>query len=227
MLKWEGKTEIHSLRMVRFAKASVVVNALLAIGKICFGIFTSSLFVCVNAFYNVGMGLAKHYCLLGIDKSEDDRQQYKYYRIVGVIISLASLVYMIYSVRMFVGHKSSYQYSDGIAAAIAAITFTEIAVNAVGYRSSKKRKVPLLQAIKLTSLASSIISLVLTQTAIMSFAYGGDASFANGLSGIAFGGCAAMIGLYMVIHATAKMKKITEENPDEKRINLFGGGKTS
>lgn len=140
MLNWEGKTEIHSLRMVRFAKASVVANALLAIGKICVGIFTPSLFVCVNALYNVGIGLAKHYCLLGIDKSEDDKQQYKYYRIVGVIILLASLVYMIYSVRMFVGHKSSYQYSDDIAVAIAAFTFTEITVNAIGYKSSKNVK---------------------------------------------------------------------------------------
>lgn len=65
---------------------------------------------------------------------------------------------------------------------------------------------------KLTSLTSSIICLVLTQTAIMSFAYKGDASFANGLSGMTFGGCAAVIGLYIVIHATAKMKENSWES---------------
>lgn len=42
----------------------------------------------------------------------------------------------------------------------------------------------------------------------MSFAYDGDASFANGLSGMTFGGFVALIGLCMMIHAILKIKKI-------------------
>lgn len=148
--------ERNNIRTLRFAKISVVTNVVMAIVKICLGIFTPSLFMCINALYNLGMGFAKHYSLMGIDKAKSRKQEYNYYRIIGIIIFISSLIYMVYSIRMFIGHKSSYQYPEGIAVAIAAFTFIEIILNTI---STKKSKVPLLQAIKLTSLASSIISL--------------------------------------------------------------------
>jgi hypothetical protein len=58
-----------------------------------------------------------------------------------------------------------------------------------------------ISAIKLTDLTSALVSLVLTQTAILSFTTQGDMSYFNGISGMLFGGIATLIGIYMMIRA--------------------------
>lgn len=76
----------------------------------------------------------------------------------------------------------------------------------------------------MTNLASALISLVLTQTALLSLSEGNH-SFYNGLCGIIFGSLAACVGLSMIIrmrliekgkYAESKLKtlrkKLAEEN---------------
>lgn len=243
-------------RAILFAKLSVPYNAAMALGKIIIGIFSFSVFLIINALYNVGMGLIKclavkaalkiegikdgkicapeiinEPCELNKQKksnepylakelnkpcpcvdvkksrlSSEDKQQTEFFMIAGGILFITSIVYIIYTVRMFVGEKSM-NYSMNIALAIACVTFTEIVVAIRGIVKTRKNKKPIMEAIKLVNLASALISLVLTQTAIMSFSHEGDASFYNGLSGLIFGSIAALIGIYMVIRAGITIKK--------------------
>ena len=91
----------------------------------------------------------------------------------------------------------------------------------------RRRHEPLLEAIKMTNLASALISIVLTQTALLSLSEG-DHSFYNGLCGIIFGSLAACVGIFMIIrmrliekgkYAESKLKtlrkKLSEENLSE------------
>lgn len=74
------------------------------------------------------------------------------------------------------------------------MTFVEISMAVHGsIVTMRKGKAPAVSAIKLSNLAASLISLVLTQTAILSFTHQGDMSYNNGLAGLIFGGLALHI----------------------------------
>lgn len=191
-----------------FAKLSVPFNAMMAVGKISVGIFFYSFFLCFNAFYNIGIAAAKFFALRAFENTgetpgsqtlDPGMKHDAAYRTIGGIVLVSSLVFVIYSIRLFIGAGSTVRYPQNVAIAIAAVTFTEIIVSMRGVVTTRRNKEPLMQAIKLTNLSSAVISLVLTQTALLSFTYEGDASIYNGLSGILFGGIAALIGVYMII----------------------------
>lgn len=179
------------------------------------GIFTFSIFLFVNAFYNVGMAYAKYIAMNGYKTGKqppDDthpfgygREEYRVYFRVGLIIIVSSIVFMIYSMRLFITGSNAY-YPMVIAIAIAAVTFTEIGMAIQGAVSMKKRREVCIEATKMANLASSLISLVLTQTAILSFTMEGNNSVYNGISGMVFGGCAALIGVYMLLYMSRIMK---------------------
>ena len=76
-------------------------------------------------------------------------------------------------------------------------------------------------ALKMANLATSLIALVLTQTALLSFTHEGmadyDPSMANGLMGMFMGVVSSFIGGYMLV----RLKKIEEK---EKKDGTYIGG---
>lgn len=190
-------------RELLFAKASVLLNATLAIGKIIAGIFSLSLFLCVHALYNVGIALAKTVAVEGRNAKGESasgceaREMDSCSCLMGWFVLASSIAYIVYSVRLFIG-VSSVSYPKIIAIAIAAFSFTELGMSVHGLITSRWRRQPFVKAIKLINLATSLTSLALTQAAIMSFAYEGDAAYFVGLTGMVFGCCAAFVGLYLI-----------------------------
>lgn len=201
-------------RMILIAKLSVVLNAAMAIGKLALGIYSASLFMVVNALYSVGIGAAKMIAIKGYSLDERlsgtsdaagmRKKEYRHYRWVGLILLCSSVAYAIYCTRLFFG-GSTMQYDMIVGIAIAAFTFLELGMAIHGVLTMRRNREPIFEALKLITLASALITLVLTQAALTSFAGVGetgeamDMSFFNGLSGLVFGGLAALIGLYMVV----------------------------
>lgn len=206
-----------------FAKISVPFNGALAIGKFLMGIFSPSFFLCVNALYNLGIAAAKYIALKTHNSSQKDllemrpeeykRKQFFFYEVIGYIIMSASALYAVFCISMIIGISSSH-YHKIVALGITVVTFTEIGLAIRGIVITRKDKEPIIEAIKLTNFASSLISLVLTQTAIMSVSYVGDASSYNGFSGIMFGTLAALIGVYMIIRGSS-IKRESQPLPIE------------
>lgn len=205
-------------RAIVFTRLSIVLTAFVVIGKLLYGIVFRSPFIAFSAFYSVGIAVAKVLALITHNKSikkinstgviEYGKEEYDCYLYVGVIVLAAGLAYVIYSARMFLGYSKSSAYPVFVAINIAAFTFTEIALSVRGTVLAKKDKEPIMEAIKLASVASSLILLTLTQTALLSFTYEGDASKYNGLSGIIFGGIAVLIGAYMAVSVSVKINKL-------------------
>ena len=81
---------------------------------------------------------------------------------------------------------------------IAAITFSEIIISIIGIIRAKNKENKL---IKYSNLCNGIISLALTQTAILSFTNPNkDLSLYNGLGGIIFASITIIIGIYLIIN---------------------------
>lgn len=180
--------------------AACAGNLAVGIGKLVIGILSLSLFTCASAFYTFGMVAAKCFALAGIVKGGDSREQYCYYRASGIVLICASILYIIYSIRLFVNPVNS-AYSMNTALGIATFTFAELTLNIKGVIMERHNHTLLIHAIKMVNLASAFICLVLTQAAILSFA---DAQTvhhpaANGFMGILMGSAAALLGVIMII----------------------------
>lgn len=195
-------------RSLHVTGAACVGNLCVGAGKLVMGLLTLSVFTCASALYTFGMVAAKGCALAGIVREGDRKSQIQCYKRSGYILVAASVLYMIYSVRLLV-HPVTSVYSSYVAIEIAAFTFTELTLNIRGVIIERKNHTLLVHAIKIINLASSLICLVLTQTAILSFTSGRSEvySAANGLFGILMGAVASILGAAMVIRVRLIEKK--------------------
>lgn len=154
-------------RSLQMTGATITASTFFAIGKLAMGIIALSFFACANAFYSFGMIIAKGIALIGIHKANGSEEQCQYYSNSGVVLIISSLIYIIYSIRLFFSPISSY-YDKYTAIIIAAVTFTEIGLGIRGVIVTKQNHILLIHAIKMINLSASIIALVLTQTALLS-----------------------------------------------------------
>lgn len=203
---------------------SGVGHILLGMGKIISGLLSLSVFVCVNGLYTLGMVLARYCALAGVIRTQDVRQQYAYYRRSGRILIAASLLYIFYSMWSFF-HPREVSYHMYVALAIATFTFAEIGINLYGMLANRKNRTPLLHAIKTINLAASLISLVLTQSAILAFADGGGHNPAvNALMGLFSGTCAALLGVFMLWRIGRLERRENEKMGETIYDSDIGGG---
>ena len=173
------KERSHS-RIIQFSKISVIVNIVIALGKIIMGICSLSVFLCINGLYNFGIGLAKAVAIKGYSdsvrapiwtlnphiitphKQHNENVGYRYFYLVGIITLI---------------------------------------------KTTRKNMEPILEAIKQTCFASSLIAFVLVQTAILSHA-GREPNIYLDSVGIALGAVSVLISLHMII--SVKMKIINK-----------------
>lgn len=204
-MKHQVGAEKHNT--VRIAGAACTANFLLGTGKLLMGIFSLSFFTIMNALYTYGMVAAKFCALKGI--AVPVKKQYAYYRRAAGILIASSLCYAIYSTRLL-WHPQSTKYHPYLAMGIATVTFAEIGLNLWGVLVERKNKSLTFHALKTVNLASSLIGLVLTQAALLSFTHTEadyDPSRANGILGLCMGGCAALLGSFMLWRAARLEQK--------------------
>jgi hypothetical protein len=197
----------RNARVVLFAKLSMGIHVVTALAKIIFGLSTLSLFLCLNGFFNIGIFSAKilavrsHKCgcksgSLDLDASKS--RSFDCFRKVAVIILASSSACLVYYLSLLLNGGEIAAFDMYIAIAIATITFTEIGVTLQGIISTRKENEPVIEAIRSTNLATALIAVVLTQFALMSFAFEGNALFYCALTGVVFSCLCACIGLFML-----------------------------
>ena len=209
-----GEPEVRPLRI---ARVSAVGNVVFGVGKLALGIASMSLLTCVNAFYTFGMVGAKSCVLAGAIKEENTTAQYRYYKISGIVLIVASALYIAYSAWL-VAHPVTSVFSIYIALSIATFTFAELAVNIRGVIVYRHEDTPLLNAIKMINLASSLICLVLTQTALIALVPESQAEMhpaTNGFMGILMGSAAVILGIVMIRRINKIQAREMVENPHD------------
>ena len=130
-------------RIIHFARLSILINTAIGLGKIIMGFCNQSFLFIVSGFYNIGLSFAKIVAVKGYCESKgkkiwpfirstDSRHrkksvknEYRYYRLVGLIVLLASLAYMIGSIGVLIGSRSKAYYSTIMVVMIGFITAIE------------------------------------------------------------------------------------------------------
>jgi divalent metal cation (Fe/Co/Zn/Cd) transporter len=196
-------------RIALFAKISIITNAVMALGKIGMSIYSLSLFLFAGGLFNVGIGVAKAIAVKGYSEHEKKAQEHGHrcYYLVGCVVIAASLAYMAYSFRMMNGGQSNIQFDLVTALSIATFTFVEIGTTVYGIVKIRRDKEPIIEAIKMTNLVSALISIVLTQAALLSLENVENAAMYCGIAGLVFGGISVAVGFYMMF----RIKSLSKE----------------
>lgn len=163
-------------------------NLFLFVSKIILFILTKSLFFIISSLYNLCIGIAK---LKVYSKKKN-------YWTVGLFIVFASICFSLYSAwTIIVKRIAEYDLYTGIF--IATVTFFDIGYSICGIIKESKNNDIQNKLLKLINLATALISLELTQTALLSFTMVDvDNSLYNGLIGIIVGFCSLVIGIYII-----------------------------
>jgi len=201
-------SDLMKSKKLVFTRLSIFKDIFLVAGKVIISIISVSFFMFTNALYSAGMGVARFVALKMYTQNKE--KQIESYRLVGIIISISSICYVLYSVRLFFGGKTG-SYDMIIALVIAMYTFVEFGVNIREAIRLRKSKVLEAKALRAISFSGTLLCFVLTQTAIMSFAAEGDNSFANALSGVVFGGLAALRGIFVIMDSLRHKEELITE----------------
>ena len=178
--------------------------------KLAAGVLSASPLTCANGFYSYGMTAAKGCIAVGMKKADTAKSQYQCYSLSGIILFMAAIAYMVYSVK-WIYFPTYTTYSPVAGITIARFTFMEIGMNIRGIFTGIKENNLLLKGLKLINLSSSCICLVLTQTALLSFATDSQVFIANykvnGYMGIAMAVLSEAIAVFMILQGRKHIKK--------------------
>lgn len=174
---------------------------LVGIGKIGMAVLSGSWLIFIHAIYNIIKSCANHYARVN-DKTWD-----KTMFTSGLFVIAASAVYLIYSIYIYVfGSNASYHMY--VAIGIAAVTTYELTVAILGLRRARREKDARHETVRYINLASALISVSLTQTAILSFTNKGmEMSGAYAIGDAIFGFLALNVGIAMLLR-TKRLKSI-------------------
>lgn len=163
-----------------------------------------SAFLTANVLFTLGQAVVKIWVVRAAraDPTGRGEPSRRAYRSAAILLLCLSVAYLVSCLPMALGAEQSASYGRSEAIAIAAISFLELGLSVVGLFSSRRRGDLLMETVKLTSLAASMILMVLTQTAVLSFAEAGiDHSRVNGRWGAGVGAASTLIALGMLWRA--------------------------
>lgn len=167
---------------------------LVGAAKIAMAIVSHSWLLFIHAIYNIVKASAKHYAM----RKGTGNCVTMFYS--GLLVIGASAVYLFYSVYIyFFGSTASYHMN--IAIGIAAVTTYEIIITLCGLNKARKKNDTYEEMLRYINLASALISVSLTQTAILSFTNDGDMSRVYAIGDAFFGVLALLVGLFMLLRS--------------------------
>lgn len=206
-LNFKEKANINS----RFSLAG---NAFVAVCKMVMGIFSTSIFLFISAFYSLGCAASKQTYFVGLAYSKIDKEQEtKYYLKIAIMLLFTDIIYIIYMIRLFFIPSVSH-YPKIVGIALATISTLEMYFAISGLIKSKKRNELLLSGLKCVSLSTALLSIVLAQTAILSFTMPEiDSSIYNAITGTSLGFVCIIIAIAMFFkyNRVVKNKKLAQK----------------
>lgn len=206
-LNYKEKANINS-------RLSLLGNAFVAFCKMVMGIFSTSIFLFISAFYSLGCMASKQTYFAGLNHSKIDKEQEpKYYLRIAIILLFTDIIYIVYMIRLFFIPSAS-RYPQVVGIGLAFISTLEMYFAIRGLIKSKKHDELLLSGLKCVSLSTALLSIVLAQTAILSFTMPEvDCSIYNALAGILFGFVCIIIAIAMLFkyNKVVKNKKLAKK----------------
>ena len=188
-------------RTLAVTSAACAGSAVAAAGKLLMSLASLSFFACVSAFYSFGMVVAKVFVLAGLLRGKTREERLHYCKLSGWILVAASLMYMLYAIRLIL-NPAQDTYHLFVAIGIAAFTFAELGISLHGVAAERRRQPPFF-ALKTINLASALLSLVLTRQALLSLSQAAETTaWGNMIMGVLMSLTAMLLGANLIARIT-------------------------
>ncbi len=191
------KTRNHKLAIV-----AMIINFGSAAFKIIAAFYISSYFLVVSSFYSLGIGLTLQLFFRGVNQSKlVQTKEKKYVILIYMGLLISSIIYSFYMIRLFYIEVTEFNYGMLVSLGIAVVSFVELGIAIRGLVKSYHLRDSLLTARKTVTLTNAMVALVVTQSAIMTFATNDGSSYQmySAISGISVGIMAILISSIMLV----------------------------
>lgn len=186
------RLEKYERKIVFYTRFSIISTFFLAIGKLILGIFNSQLLI-VSAIFSFIVLAIRLYGFKHIYLNEKTSKKDSY--LIGILLIIAALIYGIYNI-FIIGNKN--EYGEVVAILIALVSFIEVGISFAGVLRTS-RSDHMYKNLKLVSFSLALTSIVITATAIISFAGNTEEMiFFNDYLGIVVSAVILLIGIYIL-----------------------------
>lgn len=196
-----------------FLSLSFVLNLLTGSLKLITGISTSSVIVIVNGVYSMVLCAAR---LLQIWWIKITRAELPYGSTYTTrVLNAAAIILLgcIFSASGVYTYRSQkiLEYGTYSVYILALCTFVKLIVGIVGVSKFRHDRENVMFSVKMTNLTDALMSLVITQSAIMSIEHKEDAYIYDGIYGTLVGIAVAFIGVGMLIYVRLSKKEAKKQ----------------
>lgn len=194
--------------------ASLVINALIGIGKLILGLYLLSGWFITNAVYYLILCVAKAQVLhqYNVAKRIESKQErvvleIQVYKRGGILLCILGVSYLLVCLRMYLLGEA-FVFKGYIVYLVAAVAFTKLAFGISGTIANRHLKNPLISTLKLINFTDAMVSIVVTQATLLTMEGSPHAINTSACFGM---GCSVMfclIGVRMMLHK--KKEPVTE-----------------
>ena len=205
-------------KVIFFLQISTLVNMIVVAAKFSVAFFLPSLWFFVNACFLLVITISRLLALRDYrrsknitDAAEKIKLGLRNYRNNGIIMIFLGIVYFCVSLYMLfrTSRISMHEYMTYLTALIAFWSIGSAIYGMVKYRGDTN---PIIKAVKITSFASAMSSMVLTQVVLLNnFSEGTEhLNIANGLTAIAVSIVIFALGIYMIVRTKKQKRKFKQ-----------------
>lgn len=210
----------HHHRIAASSLAAAIANALIGIGKLTLGVYLVSDWFMANGVYYLLLCAAKVQTLqrfAAVQSIEDPKQRYaaefSVYKRGGLFLCLLGISYLFICLRMYIA-KDAVVYKGYIVYLVAAAAFTKLGFAVYGIAVNRRSKGPLMATLRIISFTDAMVSIVMTQFALLTMEGSANALNSSALFGMSCSIFFVLLGIYMLLN------KKTSPSPGEDLPNL-------
>lgn len=195
-------------QVIFFLLFTTLINIIIALVKFILSLTLPSLWFFINAIFGFILSLARVFSIKDYRKirklnSHEDKKRiaFKNYVNNGVLLIFLGIAYFAVSVYMFYKGTNTTMH-EYLTYLVALIAFCSIGNAIYGMCKYRKNNNAILSAVKITSFANALTSIVLTQVVLLdTFNSKMDLRIANGATGMAASIAIMGLGLFMVVNS--------------------------
>ena len=202
-------------RVMLFLVATAMGNAVVAIVKMVLALSLPSLWFFVNSIFLGVLCFSRYFSIKNyrkirfnlVDQDQIKKIGNKTYLSNGILLIILGLAY--FFVNVYIYYKgTNTTIHEYLTYLVALIAFWSIGSSIYGMIKYNRNHNPIIKAVKMTSFANALTSIMLTQIVLLdTFDTSYNSNLMNGITGICVSVIIMIIGLYMVI-STNKVKDI-------------------
>ena len=202
--------------------ASLTVNTMYALLQLGLGLYHHSIwFYALAAYY--WLLVAMRFFLLKETRSktlgQDKLIEFMHYRLCGVLLLAMNIALMVI-VFYIVQQNRGFEHDEILTISMAAYTFFSFAIALVNIRKYRRHGSPVMSAAKIISFAAALVSILSLETSMLSaFGETNEAAFRRLMTagtGTEVLLAVLIMAVYMIVHSTVEMKKLSEGQADFK-----------